>query len=184
MEYVMRINFEPLVRPLKVTATATTERVDSCPPGQTLSAGCGGVLPSKPVLIRYLPPLLLKFRLPNGYPSSFPPLSSLSSPLLTPESQVALLEKLASLWEESRPDVCLFSWFDWLKNDAVSWLAADGCVSLPQSAVDALVAFDAETSAEAFASEMHTCDVCLSDKLGKDFVKLQVLVDVPVNKTP
>ncbi|XP_067085088.1 E3 ubiquitin-protein ligase RNF14 [Osmerus mordax] len=72
--------------------------------------------------ICYLPPLVLNFELPVDYPSSASPVFTLSSTWLTRAQMTSLCRRLDELWEESSGCVVLFTWVQFLKEEAVPFL--------------------------------------------------------------
>ncbi|XP_051960548.1 E3 ubiquitin-protein ligase RNF14-like [Xyrauchen texanus] len=72
--------------------------------------------------ISFLPPLVLSFELPADYPSSSPPVFTLSSKWLTRVQITALCKRLDELWEENQGSVVLFTWIQFLKEETLEFL--------------------------------------------------------------
>ncbi|XP_030649701.1 E3 ubiquitin-protein ligase RNF14 [Chanos chanos] len=72
--------------------------------------------------VSFLPPLILSFELPADYPSSSPPLFTLSSKWLSRAQLAALCKRLDEVWEELRGSVVLFSWIQFLKEETLMFL--------------------------------------------------------------
>uniref|UniRef100_A0A3P8T4Z9 RBR-type E3 ubiquitin transferase n=1 Tax=Amphiprion percula TaxID=161767 RepID=A0A3P8T4Z9_AMPPE len=84
--------------------------------------------------ISFLPPLLLTFDLPQDYPSSSPPSFTLTCSWLThPQlsSLHALGVQLTDLYQATRGAVVLFSWVQFLREDALKFLDIHSVLELP-----------------------------------------------------
>uniref|UniRef100_A0A3P9CSM9 E3 ubiquitin-protein ligase RNF14 n=1 Tax=Maylandia zebra TaxID=106582 RepID=A0A3P9CSM9_9CICH len=91
--------------------------------------------------ISFLPPLLLNFGLPEDYPSSSPPSFSLTCSWLTHTQLAALRAHLADLYEATGGAVVLFSWVQFLREDALRFLNIHSktCGNAPSCIEDAAV---------------------------------------------
>ncbi|XP_071403053.1 E3 ubiquitin-protein ligase RNF14-like [Centroberyx affinis] len=83
--------------------------------------------------ISFLPPLLLTFDLPEDYPSSSPPSFTLTCSWLTPTQLSALGAHLADLYGATGGGVVLFSWVQFLREEALSFLDIRSLLELPSS---------------------------------------------------
>ncbi|XP_019202483.1 E3 ubiquitin-protein ligase RNF14 [Oreochromis niloticus] len=81
--------------------------------------------------ISFLPPLLLNFGLPGDYPSSSPPSFSLTCSWLTRTQLAALRAHLGDLYEATGGAVVLFSWVQFLREDALRFLNIHSKLDLP-----------------------------------------------------
>uniref|UniRef100_A0AAZ1Y4V8 RBR-type E3 ubiquitin transferase n=1 Tax=Oreochromis aureus TaxID=47969 RepID=A0AAZ1Y4V8_OREAU len=81
--------------------------------------------------ISFLPPLLLNFGLPGDYPSSSPPSFSLTCSWLTRTQLAALCAHLGDLYEATGGAVVLFSWVQFLREDALRFLNIHSKLDLP-----------------------------------------------------
>ncbi|XP_036972008.1 E3 ubiquitin-protein ligase RNF14-like isoform X2 [Acanthopagrus latus] len=81
--------------------------------------------------ISFLPPLLLTFGLPEDYPSSSPPSFTLTCSWLTHSQLSALSAQLTDLFKATRGAVVLFSWVQFLKEDALRFLDINTLLELP-----------------------------------------------------
>ncbi|XP_062393010.1 E3 ubiquitin-protein ligase RNF14 [Sardina pilchardus] len=72
--------------------------------------------------VSFLPPIVLKFELPEDYPSSSPPIFTLRSKWLQRTQLSALCKRLDELWEENEGCVVLFTWIQFLKEEALGFL--------------------------------------------------------------
>ncbi|XP_047443580.1 E3 ubiquitin-protein ligase RNF14-like [Mugil cephalus] len=93
------------------------------------------VLKDGETLIRYeisfLPPLLLTFDLPEDYPSSSPPTFTLTCGWLTHTQLSALGAQLIELYQATGGAVVLFSWVQFLREDALKFLGVHSQLELP-----------------------------------------------------
>uniref|UniRef100_A0A8C2Z995 RBR-type E3 ubiquitin transferase n=1 Tax=Cyclopterus lumpus TaxID=8103 RepID=A0A8C2Z995_CYCLU len=81
--------------------------------------------------ISFLPPLLLTFELPDDYPSSSAPSFSLTCSWLTHMQLSALGAQLIDLYQATGGAVVLFSWVQFLKEDALRFLDIHALLELP-----------------------------------------------------
>ncbi|XP_032995919.1 E3 ubiquitin-protein ligase RNF14 isoform X1 [Lacerta agilis] len=70
----------------------------------------------------FLPPIVLHFEFPPDYPSTSPPVFTLSSKWLSQTQLSALCKHLDNLWEENRGCVILFAWMQFLKEETLTYL--------------------------------------------------------------
>uniref|UniRef100_A0A8C9YXD4 RBR-type E3 ubiquitin transferase n=1 Tax=Sander lucioperca TaxID=283035 RepID=A0A8C9YXD4_SANLU len=81
--------------------------------------------------LSFLPPLLLSFELPEDYPSSSPPSFTLTCSWLTHTQLSALSAQLTDLYRATAGAVVLFSWVQFLKEDALRFLDIHTLLELP-----------------------------------------------------
>ncbi|KAM9440467.1 E3 ubiquitin-protein ligase RNF14-like [Clarias gariepinus] len=72
--------------------------------------------------VSFLPPLVLSFELPVDYPSSSAPMFMLSSKWLSRLQLTSLCKRLDDLWQENKGSVVLFTWIEFLKDEALDFL--------------------------------------------------------------
>ncbi|KAM3924225.1 E3 ubiquitin-protein ligase RNF14 [Leptodactylus fuscus] len=72
--------------------------------------------------VSFLPPIVLNFELPPGYPSTTSPTFTLSCKWLSPRQLSLLCQRLDDLWEENRGCVVLFPWVQFLKEETLDFL--------------------------------------------------------------
>ncbi|KAJ7997213.1 hypothetical protein DPEC_G00226640 [Dallia pectoralis] len=72
--------------------------------------------------VSFLPPLVLNFELPTDYPSSSSPVYTLSSKWLSRDQMSSLCKRLDELCEENQGCVVLFTWIQFLKEEALVFL--------------------------------------------------------------
>ncbi|XP_072301799.1 E3 ubiquitin-protein ligase RNF14 [Eucyclogobius newberryi] len=77
--------------------------------------------------VSFLPPLVFNFELPEDYPSTSPPHYTLGSKWMTRAQMSALCRRLDDLWEENQGCVILFTWIQFLKEEALDFL----CITSP-----------------------------------------------------
>eukprot|EP00079_Xenopus_tropicalis_P031915 XP_017945686.1 PREDICTED: E3 ubiquitin-protein ligase RNF14-like isoform X2 [Xenopus tropicalis] len=73
-------------------------------------------------IVSFLPPIILNFELPPGYPSTDPPAFTLSCKWLSPSQLVLLCQRLDDLWVEYAGGVVLFAWMQFLKEGTLEYL--------------------------------------------------------------
>ncbi|KAM4677290.1 E3 ubiquitin-protein ligase RNF14-like isoform 1-T3 [Discoglossus pictus] len=73
-------------------------------------------------VVSFLPPIILNFELPSDYPSTSPPIFTLSCKWLTPKQLTQLCRHLDELWEEYQGCVVLFAWMQFLKEETLEQL--------------------------------------------------------------
>ncbi|MCJ1406479.1 translation termination inhibitor protein itt1 [Ptychographa xylographoides] len=122
-------------------------------------------------LISNLPPLLLKVALPEGYPSTQPPILHLKSHLSwLPNSKLQELEASGrSLWEEMGRDQVLFTYIDHLQQAAEDnfGLNEEGSGLILSHDMEApLLDFDLKAKKAKFDGETFECGICLEPKKG------------------
>uniref|UniRef100_A0A6J0URH0 RBR-type E3 ubiquitin transferase n=1 Tax=Pogona vitticeps TaxID=103695 RepID=A0A6J0URH0_9SAUR len=73
-------------------------------------------------MVCFLPPVVLNFEFPEDYPSTSPPVFTLSSKWLSRAQLTALCKRLDNIWEENRGSVVLFAWMQFLKEETLAYL--------------------------------------------------------------
>lgn len=81
--------------------------------------------------ISFLPPLLLSFELPEDYPSSSPPSFTLTCSWLTHTQLAALSAQLIELYQANGGAVILFSWVQFLREEALKFLGICNELEVP-----------------------------------------------------
>ncbi|XP_040200547.1 E3 ubiquitin-protein ligase RNF14 isoform X1 [Rana temporaria] len=72
--------------------------------------------------VLFLPPIVLNFELPPGYPSTTCPIFTLSCKWLSSKQLTLLCQHLDDLWEENGGCVVLFAWMQFLKEETLEYL--------------------------------------------------------------
>lgn len=157
---------------LRVEANAATEKIRAC-------------------TLLYLPPLRLIYRPLAYYPSHCPPSFVLSTNWLSENALSKLCKGLDGLWEEQVGDVVIYTWAEWLRTNCLSQLdifnelvlevnseckrhesrVFSGCSS-PDMVIPALMRYNEERKNDQFQKSLHTCCICFTEQLGRDFVRL------------
>ncbi|KAG8439211.1 hypothetical protein GDO86_005437 [Hymenochirus boettgeri] len=73
-------------------------------------------------IVSFLPPIILNFELPPGYPSTGPPIFTLSCKWLSANQLSQLCQHLDDLCEELKGCVVLFAWMQFLKEETLEYL--------------------------------------------------------------
>lgn len=124
-------------------------------------------LPQDVHRLSHLPPLTLKIRLPDGYPTQRPPLFDLQmASSWLPEKNLAKLRDAGqSIWEEMGKDQVVFSYIDFLREAAEQAFdlpeAWEETVIVPQNLKIALLDFDRQSKRAEFERKTFECGVCL-----------------------
>lgn len=137
--------------------------------------------------LQFLPPIHLVYRLPRSYPSHSPPTFILSACWLNHRMLSSLCQVLDTLWEQQAGEVVIYSWAEWLRSSCLSHLGItdqldldicekDGqdkrALSTPDVDIPWLVHYNEEQENNEFLKAVHTCFICFTEQLGKDFVRL------------
>jgi E3 ubiquitin-protein ligase RNF14 len=131
------------------------------------------------VPLAHLPPLSLQVTLPEGYPAAAPPEVHLSATKeWLPRDKLMELElEAAKLWEEYGRCQMLYTYIDYLQQASERGFdldqRVDGCLVLPVSAENELVAFDAATQLAIFNAGHYDCGICLEPKKGSSCYKMR-----------
>ncbi|XP_058484006.1 E3 ubiquitin-protein ligase RNF14 [Solea solea] len=72
--------------------------------------------------VSFFPPLVLNFELPADYPSISSPIFTLSSKWMTRAQMSTLCRRLDELWEENQGSVIIFTWIQFIKEEALDFL--------------------------------------------------------------
>ncbi|XP_060792538.1 E3 ubiquitin-protein ligase RNF14 isoform X2 [Neoarius graeffei] len=83
--------------------------------------------------VSFLPPLVLSFELPVDYPSSSAPAFTLSSKWLSRLQLTSLCKRLDDLWQENQGSVVLFTWIQFLKEEALEFMGLQSPLEIPSS---------------------------------------------------
>ncbi|NP_001091318.1 uncharacterized protein LOC100037145 [Xenopus laevis] len=82
-------------------------------------------------IVSFLPPVILNFELPPGYPSTEPPAFTLSCKWLSPSQLASLCQRLDDLWEEYAGGVVLFAWMQFFKEETLDYLKINSPYEIP-----------------------------------------------------
>uniref|UniRef100_A0A3B3W0V2 RBR-type E3 ubiquitin transferase n=1 Tax=Poecilia latipinna TaxID=48699 RepID=A0A3B3W0V2_9TELE len=92
--------------------------------------------------VSFLPPLLLTFELPGDYPSSAPPSFTLTCSWLTHPQLTSLSDRLTDLYQATGGAVVLFSWIQFLREEALKHLDIHNLLKVPSEQIDSSSASD------------------------------------------
>ncbi|KAF3050583.1 translation termination inhibitor protein itt1 [Didymella keratinophila] len=115
--------------------------------------------------VSHLPPLRIRFKLPQGYPNEVGPILGLEAFWLPGSTARKLEAKGTSLWEEYGRIQVMYAYASHLEEAAE---AAFGMNSLEVTSDvrQQLLAFDQEAKQQAFDKGSYECGVCLDPKQG------------------
>ncbi|XP_013407485.1 E3 ubiquitin-protein ligase RNF14 isoform X2 [Lingula anatina] len=145
--------------------------------------------------MKHLTPMCLQLTLPNSYPSQEAPSFSLSCLWLTATQLGALCQQMDKLWEEMHGMPIIYTWVDWLENNALNFLGiTDTIIISPpidfgpdQSIIDqraipecsdlesdilTMLRYSAAQELEEFHKSQQECEICFEEKQGFDFFRL------------
>uniref|UniRef100_A0A0L8I875 RBR-type E3 ubiquitin transferase n=2 Tax=Octopus bimaculoides TaxID=37653 RepID=A0A0L8I875_OCTBM len=152
--------------------------------------------------IKHLPPLVLNFQLPTGYPSHHAPIFTLSCKWLSKSQLDILCKRLDQVYQENNGMVVLFLWFDVLENETFDLLGLKVPLDLssvvsnsvgtkhnedtdgqfdPRGIQDiasqdlllpTILDYNNQENQRQFSKTLFTCNICFCDKLGSKCIKL------------
>ncbi|TPX65195.1 hypothetical protein SpCBS45565_g05303 [Spizellomyces sp. 'palustris'] len=167
------------------------------PPRETEDVRANGPAPASPqsclvrhnVVVRFLPPIIIHFRLPAAYPSQSPPQFALVCQWLLPQQLAGLKSELLQIWEQEK-DVCLYNFAEHLLQKGMEQLQVDTHATARGSRtrlfinvldraetevrelVDWIMDYDRRMIQEAFENCSFHCGVCLETKPGSQCFRL------------
>lgn len=124
------------------------------------------------VLFKHLNPITLTFQLPPDYPSKSPPSFSLNIYWLSQQQTATLTSHLTHLWNDQSNSVILFTWFNFLQNEALKHLNIHTSIPLPQDRILKLTEYNAIKEEREFKRSIQLCPVCFTDKPGSQCQRL------------
>ncbi|OCT88549.1 hypothetical protein XELAEV_18017178mg [Xenopus laevis] len=101
-------------------------------------------------IVSFLPPIILNFELPPGYPSTKPPAFKLSCKWLSPSQLAQLCQRLDDLWEEYAGGVVLFAWMQFLKEQTLEYLNINSPYEIPVCVFES----------QSIKNNLGECDTC------------------------
>ncbi|PHH59563.1 hypothetical protein CDD81_2870 [Ophiocordyceps australis] len=137
--------------------------------------GCAPVQPADQetvdsLLVSHLPPVLLTFTLPNGYPEHQPPHMSLSTTpqWLSGTTLQRVQDDSPGLWEEAGRDLVVYSLIDNVQRAAehVFGTVTDGKLQVPPEHKLAVLDYDIKAKRAAFEEKTFHCGICIEPKIG------------------
>ncbi|CAF4519509.1 unnamed protein product, partial [Rotaria sp. Silwood2] len=135
--------------------------------------------------VQYLPPIFLRFTLPNDYPSISSPSFQLECIWMNNKQLQILSENLKNIWLDNSNEPILFLWYTLLSAQALEWLnittTLDLTLSFPLTITKSLqpqltsaqVAatihnYECEKKLILLSRAIITCPICLMDVGGND----------------
>jgi len=150
----------------------------ACPPALFHSLS-GTTLPRFPV--NSLPPAVLELSLPKDYPSSSPPIFSIRAEWLDECQIKQASEQLLQIWQGYVGSPIVFVWCDFLANSLLEVVTnSQGVIRLSASTEEevedkliSILKYNQESEQRLFLEQEHTCGICLTEKSGREFFRLQ-----------
>ncbi|GAB1597899.1 E3 ubiquitin-protein ligase RNF14-like [Argonauta hians] len=157
--------------------------------------------PEKLNQINHLPPIVLNFQLPEGYPSHQAPIFTLSCKWLTKSQLDALCKRLDQIYADNNGMVVLFLWFDVLENETYDLLDLKtpldlSCVvsnsvttrhkdnqfdsrgiqdiASQDLLLPTILDYNNKENHRQFLNNSFTCNICFCDKMGSKCIKLDI----------
>ncbi|KAI5952751.1 hypothetical protein KGF54_003618 [Candida jiufengensis] len=118
--------------------------------------------------IHSLPPINLKFKLPNGYPHEVPPSITISSSSLSIDNATKLKSSLIQLWDDIK-DTVIFNFIDHIQD-----IVQNSLDELLPSTIDVedyeefntILKLDSKSKTDEFNSQTYTCEICQTENKG------------------
>lgn len=145
-------------------------------------------------IVQTLPPISLLCVFPPTYPSHSAPLFELTCLWLSFRKLSILCTALDAIWEETSPEVVVYTWSEWLRSQALHHVGASEKLQLEpdeksteelgldERAISGSESFDVdifrllryneEVKNKRFLESLHTCCICYSDFPGFGFTML------------
>lgn len=148
--------------------------------------------------VSYLPPICLRFLLPQDYPSKSPPNLTLTCVWLDRRRLSLLAKKLDSIWIEQEGQEVLYTWSQFLKEDVLDFLSSKDEITINQKefmdtqhnnedldqrvmqevgrfsdVLPFVQEFDIAKQREVFNSTPFPCDICFTEKYGRNCIKFK-----------
>ncbi|KAI8998281.1 hypothetical protein BC832DRAFT_241353 [Gaertneriomyces semiglobifer] len=125
------------------------------------------------VSVRFLPSVVIRFRLCQEYPSRRPPQFVIECPWLGLKRRGELSRALMGVWNEEK-DVCLFRFAEVLEEECIgrvktnvaNRLELDGDISNKAGILNVLVESDRQMAQQEFEQSMFFCGICMEQKSG------------------
>jgi len=139
------------------------------------------------IKVEHLTPIQIEFELPKDYPSANPPIFSLSCRWLTHNNLSKVCQKFDELWSLNENQSILFTWISFLSDELFEFLdfniedlkinTVDESTSSDKRAIklpcssQLIKNFDKDEIEFKFQNSYFTCQVCFTDKSGKDCMR-------------
>lgn len=141
------------------------------------------------VKVEHLPPILIEFEFMSDYPSTNPPKFTLNCRWLSYQNISKLCVKLDDLWVENENESILFTWISFLTDEIFEYLDLDVNNIIitnasnntennfdvraikPPCSILLFRNYDKDQIDLKFQNSYFTCQVCFTDKIGKDCMK-------------
>ena len=140
--------------------------------------------------VHALPPISLLCVFPPSYPSHSAPLFELACLWLSPRGLSILCACLDKIWEETSPEVVVYSWSEWLRSQTLQELGVTEVLEFQSGRSEGLdpravsgsesfdvdifrlLKYDKEAMNKKFLESLHMCCICFSEFSGSAFTRL------------
>uniref|UniRef100_A0A0D9YWS5 RBR-type E3 ubiquitin transferase n=2 Tax=Oryza glumipatula TaxID=40148 RepID=A0A0D9YWS5_9ORYZ len=141
--------------------------------------------------LQHLPPVVLTCLLPRSYPSICAPYFTISAKWLDEPKVSYLCAALDEVWTELPGQEVIYRWVDWLNSSSWSSIALNDEIVLDpdktskigderaiarrilvESTIPLMQSYSEKRSHKIFLESLLVCGICLSEDVGKNFIKL------------
>lgn len=130
----------------------------------------GNTIGQEILRLSYLPPLTLRILLPDGYPTTKPPIFQIDCIWLSDDILRQLREASHTIWEDMGRDQVVFSYIDHLREAAEAGFGLgqgeEDVLEVPLDLKVLLLDFDLKAKRTKFEQETFECGICLDPKKG------------------
>ena len=125
-----------------------------------------------PKSISHLSALHLIFEFPPEYPKEEPPKFSITCQWLERDKCESLERKVLELWKQSHLEAIIFEWYNFLCEEALSFLGIQGHLQLDNKhQLQEVLRYDQSKKNAKFQHSYHCCMICFDDLKGDAFAK-------------
>uniref|UniRef100_A0A0E0CQ38 RBR-type E3 ubiquitin transferase n=1 Tax=Oryza meridionalis TaxID=40149 RepID=A0A0E0CQ38_9ORYZ len=141
--------------------------------------------------LQHLPPVVLTCLLPRSYPSICAPYFTISAKWLDEPKVSYLCAALDEVWTELPGQEVIYRWVDWLNSSLWSSIALNDEIVLDpdktlkigderaiarrifvESTIPLMQSYSEKRSHKIFLESLLVCGICLSEDVGRNFIKL------------
>ncbi|XP_052145301.1 uncharacterized protein LOC127764460 isoform X1 [Oryza glaberrima] len=141
--------------------------------------------------LQHLPPVVLTCLLPRSYPSICAPYFTISAKWLDEPKVSYLCAALDEVWTELPGQEVIYRWVDWLNSSSWSSIALNDEIVLDpdktlkigderaiarrilvESTIPLMQSYSEKRSHKIFLESLLVCGICLSEDVGRNFIKL------------
>ena len=122
------------------------------------------------IMVRYLPPIILRVSLPEGYPEKSPPEFTIDNTWMTDEGKKLISESLIKVRDDNIGQVILYDWITHIQDNVLNLLKiSDKLYVDSDEKLNLIEEYNNCMLRKEYDSAIHKCEICLTDLLGKQF---------------